>query len=100
MYVTLHVSQIEIKKAKGLPRSVVSNMKFEEYLQALQTEEQPNYHEFYAIRSKLHVLQTMKHTKKGLSPFDDKRYVLSDGINTLAHGHFKIKQLRQAQKQN
>ena len=44
--------KIEIKKAKGLPRSVVSNMKFEEYLQALQTEEQPNYHEFYAIRSK------------------------------------------------
>ena len=73
-------------------------MKFEEYLQALQTEEQPNYHEFYAIRSKFNVLQTMKHTKKGLYPFDDKPYVLSGGINTLAHGHFKIKQLRQATK--
>ena len=100
MYVTLHASQIEIKKAKGLPRSVVSNMKFGEYLQALQTEEKPNYYTFYAIRSNLHVLQTRKHAKKGLCPFDDKRYVLSDGINTLAHGHFKIKQLRQVQKQN
>ena len=100
MYVTLHASQIEIKKAKGLPRSVVSNMKFGEYLQALQTEEKPNYYTFYAIRSNLHVLQTRKHAKKWLCPFDDKRYVLSDGINTLAHGHFKIKQLRQVQKQN
>ena len=26
--------------------------------------------------------------KKGLCPFDDKRFVLNDGINTRAHGHF------------
>ena len=27
--------------------------------------------------------------KIGLSPFDDKRYVLDNGIDALAHGHYK-----------
>lgn len=30
----------------------------------------------------------MKQTKKSLSPFDDKRYILEDGYTTRAHGHW------------
>jgi hypothetical protein len=28
--------------------------------------------------------------KPGLSPFDEKRYILDDGINSLAYGHWRI----------
>ena len=30
----------------------------------------------------------------GLSPYDDKRFVMNDKINTLAHGHFEIPLLK------
>jgi hypothetical protein len=35
----------------------------------------------------------MRITKVGLSGIMDKKYVCDDGINTLAHGHFRIKDL-------
>ncbi|XP_048248029.1 uncharacterized protein LOC125377949 [Haliotis rufescens] len=40
--------------------------------------------------SRDHQLYTASINKISLSPFDDKRYVLNDGIHTLAHGHYKI----------
>ena len=94
MYTTLHESQNTVPRAKGLPNVVVRDMKYEHYLQALHALENPERHHFAAIRSKLHKLYTTSETKKGLSPFDDKRYVLPDGVNTLAHGHFRIKSMR------
>ena len=40
------------------------------------------------IQSKLHKIGTYKIS---LSCFDDKRYVLNDGVNTLAYFHKDIK---------
>ena len=31
--------------------------------------------------------------KKCLSAYDDKRYILPDGVHTIAHGHFRIADL-------
>ena len=45
------------------------------------------------IQSKLHEIGTYDALKKSLSCFDDKRYVLYDGINTLAYFHKDIKTL-------
>ena len=39
------------------------------------------------IQSKKHKLGTYEIDKKSLSCFDDKRYVLDDGIYTLAYFH-------------
>ena len=37
------------------------------------------------IQSKLHKIGTYNVCKVSLSCFDDKRYVLNDGVNTLAN---------------
>ena len=42
------------------------------------------------IQSVLHSVGTYDVNKISLSCFDDKRYVLDDGINTLAYGHKDI----------
>ena len=42
-----------------------------------------------SIRSDLHKLYTYSIQKFGLSAFDDKRFILGDGIHTLAHGHYE-----------
>ena len=43
------------------------------------------------IQSKLHKIGTYDVYKISLSCFDDKRYVLNDGVNTLAYFHKDIK---------
>ena len=42
------------------------------------------------IKSKKHKLFTHTSNKKSISCFDDKHYILSDGINTLQYGHKEI----------
>ena len=44
-----------------------------------------------AIQSKLHRIGTYKVCKISLSCFDDKRYVLDDGVNTLLYFHKDMK---------
>ena len=41
-------------------------------------------------KNKNHQLSTNKIEKSALSPFDDKRYLLTGSHQTLAHGHWKI----------
>ena len=43
-------------------------------------------HTMREIKPKNHHLGTYETNKRSLSCFDDKRYVLKNGINTLAHG--------------
>ena len=48
-------------------------------------------HEMKRIQSKLHRIGTYNVSKISLSYFDDKRYILDDGINSLAYSHQDIK---------
>ena len=43
------------------------------------------------IKSKNHNLGTYETNKISLSCFDDKRYIVNNGINTLAYGYEDIK---------
>ena len=47
-------------------------------------------HTMREIKSKNHNLGTYETNKRSLSCFDDKRYILKNGINTLAYGHKDI----------
>ena len=80
----------EKKTAKGITKSVIeSKLKHDMYRDCLirgkQTRSKMNQ-----IRSKDHQLFSITLNKIGLSPFDDKRFVLDNGMDTLAHGHYTI----------
>ena len=47
-------------------------------------------HQMRGIKSKNHNLGTYKANKKSISCFDDKRYILRNGIETFAYGHKDI----------
>ena len=47
-------------------------------------------HKMRGIKSKTHNLGTYETNKISLSCFDDKRYILKNGIDTLAYGHKDI----------
>ena len=49
------------------------------------------------IRSEKHQLQTIKTNKVSLSSFDDKRFILKDGISTFPHGHYMIRDVHVTQ---
>ena len=42
------------------------------------------------IKSINHRMYTYRSNKTSLSVYDDKKYILEDGINTLAYGHKDI----------
>ena len=90
---SLYVSADEKPKltVKGVKRYFVNkNVKHEHYVNCLETGIGTSA-SFNMIRSRKHVLQTVNLTKSCLSCMDDKRYLLNDGIRSLAYGHYKIK---------
>ena len=77
----------EHKKCKGVKKCVVKrNMMFHHYVDCLDSHK-PHYATMVGFRSRLHRIQTVEMTKKALSCYDDKRFLLSDGITSRAHGH-------------
>ena len=79
---------IESKKLKGIKKSVVKKkIHFEHYKDCLFTG-RDHYAQMVTFRSKLHQISTIEQIKKSLSRYDDKRYILDDGISTRAHGHY------------
>ena len=76
--------------AKGIKKSYVERkLKHQHYLDVLGNGEITTA-QFCIIRSKCHNIETARVKKVCLSAFDDKRYVLVDGVHTFAHGHFRI----------
>ena len=45
----------------------------------------------HAIRSINHKLHTYHCNKISINSYDNKMYILNDGITSLAHGHYTIK---------
>lgn len=78
---------IENKKLKGIKKCVVKKkILFSHYKKCLFGGED-RYESMTAFRSNLHKITTIEQVKKALARYDDKRFILSDGISTTAHGH-------------
>jgi hypothetical protein len=83
--------QVEKKTAKGIKKSVTKRkLRHAGYKECL-FEKRQTMASMNQIRSESHEIYAIKLNKIGLSPYDDKRYILNDGMNTLAYGHYKTK---------
>ncbi|XP_053406097.1 uncharacterized protein LOC128559090 [Mercenaria mercenaria] len=81
----------EDKRAKGIAKVVVKkDLRFQNYKDVLFNHSQL-VSQMSSIRSHNHEIYVEKINKIGLCCFDDKRYLLDDGITSLAYGHYKIK---------
>jgi len=77
-------------RAKGIKKSYVKKkVRHDQFLNVLKTLK-PTPSTFRSFQSVNHVLRTVEINKTCLNAFDDKRYILSDGVGTLAYGHFRI----------
>ena len=84
---------LDIKKLKGIQKSIVKkNISFDNYFECL-FEKRELYADMMFLRSFNHRIKTLSARKKALVPFDDKRYLLSDGISSLPYGHQSCGQL-------
>jgi len=80
----------EHKKAKGIRKNVVKKeIKHQDYKDVLFNNK-IMHHQMNTIRSESHQIHSIHLNKVSLSPYDDKRYLLDDGITSYAYGHFAI----------
>ena len=80
----------ENKTAKGVKKNVIkSELSLSDYRDTLQKCNTMR-HKMRTIRSEYHQISSYQINKVSLSPFDDKRYILDDGISSYAYGNFNI----------
>lgn len=91
VYTLEQQKQKDTKKGKGIKRSILKTFSAEDYERTLHELAPVKRHLYQAIRSIKNQMYTVEGEKRGLSAFDDKFYILSDGISTLPYGHYKIK---------
>ena len=81
----------EVKKAKGISKNVIKkSLNFQQYYNCLISNNERVYRTISSIRSFTQKIFTIQQRKVALSMADDKRYILPDGIHTLAWGHYDI----------
>ena len=86
MYSLIDVNDEEVTKAKGVNKKI----RHKEFVDVFFNKKVIR-HNMRRNQSKLHRIGTYDVCKISLSCFDDKRYVLDDGVNTLAYFHKDIK---------
>ena len=80
----------EVKKAKLVNKSIVKHTISHAYYSNCLVNEKIYLHRMKAIRSMKHNVYTIEQNKKSLVPYDDKRFLLNNGITTLPYGHYMI----------
>ena len=77
------------KTAKGVKKNVIkSELDHSHYLETLQNSK-IMHHKMKTIRSDHHQISSYNLNKISLSCYDDKRYILDDGITSYAYGHWR-----------
>ena len=78
--------------AKGIPRTAQKRISHNDYLHILN-KNSSNMIKAKTIRSFKHKLYSINICKRGLSCYDDKKYVLDDGITCLSYGHYRLRNI-------
>ncbi|KAF2898221.1 hypothetical protein ILUMI_07955 [Ignelater luminosus] len=84
MYALKIEGEDRVRKSKGIKRCIVKTITFEDYVDVLQNQPETPFEKTQNyIRSKKHCVCSIEQSKVALSYKDDKRYVLSNQIDTL-----------------
>ena len=86
MYSLISVDDEEVRKAKGVNKKIRRKEFVDDLFNRKVIRNNMN-----GIQSKLHRVGTYHVYQISLSCFDNKRYVLDDGVNTLAYFHKDIR---------
>ena len=93
MYSYIKDHQKGQKTAKGIKKNIIKNIiKHRDYRETLFNNQQM-HHKMKTIRSQNHQIKSYEINKVSLSSYDDKRYILEDGIHTYAYGFEKVKEM-------
>jgi len=85
-----HGRKKNVKKAKGVKKSVLEKeIQHEQYKEAL-FEKKQFWHRMNILRSEGHKIYGMRMNKVSLLAFDTKQWIAEDGVHTLAYGHKDI----------
>ena len=77
---------------KGVKRSFVKNhINHQNYVEAITNEKPLQTAKFQLFRSQGHVINTYTTNKTSICNWDDKKYILQNGISSHSHGHYKTK---------
>ena len=86
VYSFILIDNTEEKKLKGISRVTIKNdLRFDHYKNCLY-QGTVHMNKMYTLNSDKHQMFLNQRNKVSLNPFDDKRYILDDGIQTLPHG--------------
>lgn len=81
---------VEKKTAKGIKKSMTKrNIRHDNY-KACLFDKKLKKASMNQICSHNHDIYSIALNKVALSPYDDQRFILENGANTLAHRHYKI----------
>ncbi|VVC38918.1 Hypothetical protein CINCED_3A024946, partial [Cinara cedri] len=81
----------ENKKAKDVKKPIVKNeLCFNDFYNCLNNKN-PKYVKQNIFRTDKNEIYIVEQNKKALSVYDDKRYILENGIDTVAWGHYSTK---------
>ena len=84
---SIMTEETNIKKAKGVKKRVIKKeIKYEMYKEALENKK-TFQHGMNFIQSEGHEIYGIYVNKTSLSPFDSKRWIAENGIDTVAYGH-------------
>ena len=83
--------------AKGVSKAAQKNISHEDYRSVLEGRGTTSC-DMRSIRSFNHKLFTLTINKRCLSAYDDKKFIMEDGVHTLCYGHFRIKQIEESSK--
>ena len=87
MYSLLEANGDNIKKAKGVKRYVVEkHIRHKQYRKALIAKKTYR-HGMDVLRSERHQIYGQHLNTVSLSPFDSKRWIAENGVDTLTYGH-------------
>lgn len=87
MYSLKYSDGSNLKKMKGVGKRAVQDIFHESYFDSLNQMTR-FYGEMMGFRSYNHRVFIIAQDKLALTPFEDKRYILNDGISSRAYGHY------------